>query len=157
MHGFHDVIIIAGPSYNYKRISIGTKIFSPNLDQYQELLTKLNISQYKYHTHRVNDHSSFKLLLLGLPQVPPETIKNELKAKCGIDVNSIKEICTNRTTAYDTLFSMQSRNNLNVRFWNARGIKTTSNKIQLKQFLHNNNVDVFMLSETHENFKITSY
>lgn len=47
--GFKEIMQYVGSGFNFKRISIGTKVLSPSIDKYNDLLNKLKTSKYTYH------------------------------------------------------------------------------------------------------------
>ncbi|KAL5288385.1 hypothetical protein ACFFRR_008924 [Megaselia abdita] len=68
-----SIMTFAGEGYLFKRTSIGTKIMSPNLEKYNELMTKLKSSTTNYFTHRIKNNT-FKMILAGLPKLPENSI-----------------------------------------------------------------------------------
>lgn len=105
--GFTDVIQFIGKEYNYKRISIGTKVFSTDLIKYTDLIEKLKKTDYQYHTHKVKSRNTFKMILTGLPKVDVSLITSELNSMYGVEALSINEIVTKRTTPHDALYIVE--------------------------------------------------
>lgn len=101
-----SIIEFAGEGYFFKRTSIGTKIMSPTLEKYNELLAKLKTSSTNYFTHRVKNNNTFKMILAGLPKLTEKEIQDELKSS-GVDVESIKEIVTKRTNVDDAIYMIE--------------------------------------------------
>ena len=103
-HGFNFIRGLIGADFLFKRMSVGTKILSPNKDSYESLLEKLKRNNIKFYTHKIVDGSNFSMLLKGLPQLNVSEIKEDLQVTYNIEVESLKEIITRMTTADNALY-----------------------------------------------------
>ena len=103
-HGFNFIRGLIGADFLFKRMSVGTKILSPNKDCYESLLEKLKRNNIKFYTHKIVDGSNFSMLLKGLPQLNVSEIKEDLQVTYNIEVESLKEIITRMTTADNALY-----------------------------------------------------
>lgn len=90
--------------YFFRRTSLGTKIFSENMEKYLKLLRELKFTDYRYHTHKVVDSSNYKMVLKGLHKVPTGLIKEELQTYHGVTCIDIKEIITQKSSQNDALY-----------------------------------------------------
>lgn len=99
-----------GNDYSYKRTSIGTKIFSPSMEKYKDLIEKLDKQHLSFHTFRARDRGTFKMIIAGLPQLDKQIVENDLKSQ-GVEFISLSEIVTKRTTADDALYIVQFKRN----------------------------------------------
>lgn len=95
---------IGSNGYFFRRTSMGTKIFSENMDRYTSLLSGLKATSFKYHTHKVSDNSTYKMVIKGLHKVSTELIREELEHKHGVKCVDIKEITTKRSNPSDALY-----------------------------------------------------
>lgn len=107
MHGFTAVYKLIGFQYKYKRMSIGTKIFSDSVSLYEDAIKKLQQHQLQFYTHETKDTKNFKLVLFGLPQLDCKTILEEFKNTHNIQPTSVKEIKTKRSNIDDALFIIE--------------------------------------------------
>lgn len=107
LHSFQAVYKLLGTEYQFKRISVGTKIISPSLSHLESAKKKLIESLYTFYTHESKDTKLFNLVLYGLPQTDPNEIKQELKAAYNIKVVNIKEILTARSSKDDALYMLE--------------------------------------------------
>lgn len=102
---FKEVLDLIGTDgYFFRRTSMGTKIFSDSMDKYFSLLALLKQSDLKYHTHKIYDNSTFKMVLKGLHKVPTDWIKDELLTYHGVKCIDIKEIITSKSSQNDALY-----------------------------------------------------
>lgn len=95
---------IGSNGYFFRRTSMGTKVFSDNMEKYTSLLKGLKSTEFRYFTHKISDSSTYKMLLKGLHKVPTELIKDELETNHGVKCLDIREVITERTTASDALY-----------------------------------------------------
>lgn len=98
------VDLIGSNGYFFRKTSMGTKVFSENMDKYKSLLNDLKATDLRYHTHKVRDNSEYKMVIKGLHKVPTESIKEELLKFHGVKCVDIKEIITQKTTVNDALY-----------------------------------------------------
>lgn len=95
---------IGTDGYFFRRTSLGTKVFSCNMEKYKHLLNGLKSTPFRYFTHRVVDNSSYKMVLKGLHKVSTELIKEELETNHGVKCVDIKEIITTKSSPNDALY-----------------------------------------------------
>lgn len=102
---FKKVLDHIGPNgYFFRRTSMGTKVFSDNMEKYLSLLKGLKSTEFRYYTHKIPDSSTYKMLLKGLHKVPTDLIKDELEINHGVKCLDIREVVTERTNASDALY-----------------------------------------------------
>lgn len=106
VHTFQTVYQLIGTSHEFKRMSVGTKIVSPSLALYELAKNKLVEKKFTFFTHEYKDTKLFKLVLYGLPRIPVDEIKEELKNSYNVNVVNIKEITTSRSSADDALYAL---------------------------------------------------
>lgn len=107
IHGFTTVFKLIGSQYKYKRMSIGTKIFSNTILLYEEAIKKLQQHKFQFYTHQTKNSKNFKMVLFGLPQIDCKTIEEEFKNTHNIQPTSVKEIKTKRSNIDDALFMIE--------------------------------------------------
>lgn len=107
VHSFQAVYKLIGPTYQFKRMSVGTKVISPSIAQLDLAKRKLIETGFKFYSHESKDTKLFKLVLYGLPQTDPKEIKEELKSTYNINVINVKEIKTSRSSADDALYMLE--------------------------------------------------
>lgn len=107
VHGFQTVYNLIGRSYQYKRTSVGTRITSQTLVDYDSAKRKLISAGFTFYSHESKNTKLFKLVLYGLPKMDLEEIKEELKTAYNVDVVSIKEIVTKLSTVDDALYMLE--------------------------------------------------
>ena len=78
--------------YFFRRTSMGTKIFSDNMEKYLSLLQDLKSTDFRYHTHKIYDNSNYKMILKGLHNIPTNILRDELLNYHGVKCTEIKEI-----------------------------------------------------------------
>lgn len=106
-HGFSTVVKLMGKDYDFKRMSIGTKIISPTIQLYDNAMKKLKTFSFKYYSHESKDTKLFKLFLYGLPRIDLKLIEDELKSEYNVSPVSIKEIATVRSSQDDALYMLE--------------------------------------------------
>lgn len=72
--------------YQLKVSSIGTKIFTENVSEFTTLCGKLTELKVEFFSHAPASNKSFKLVLHGLPEVPPDDINKCLLSQYNIKV-----------------------------------------------------------------------
>lgn len=112
-YNFHSVYKLIGTSFEFKRMSIGTKIISPSLALFEQAKNKLKEAKYTFYTHECRDTKMFKLVLYGLPKTEINEIKDELKNAYNINVVNIKEITTSRSSMNDALYMLEFDRTIN--------------------------------------------
>lgn len=90
--------------YFFRRTTLGTKVFSDNMERYQHLLRELKTTSFRYFTHKVTDNSNYKMVLKGLHKVSTDLIKEELESNHGVKCVDIREIITSKTSPNDALY-----------------------------------------------------
>ncbi|XP_065355435.1 uncharacterized protein LOC135949907 [Calliphora vicina] len=106
-HGFLSVYNKLGTAYQYKRMSIGTKVISSSESDFITAKTKLAKDEFKFYTHDLKDKKIFKLVLFGLPKTRAEEITDELKNTFNVVAVSIKVIITSRSSIDDALYMLE--------------------------------------------------
>lgn len=66
-------------NYNVKMISIGTKIFIENDEDFNQICSLLKDKSIEFFTHSSKNEKLLKVVLTGLPDMDIESIKDELK------------------------------------------------------------------------------
>lgn len=109
---FKKVIEFVGSDhYQFKRTSIGTKVFSQSTEKYDELKKRLEANKYLYHTHKLRANDVFKMVLIGLHKVDVESIREELEVSHGIKCEEVKEIITKKSSDSDALYLLTFKRN----------------------------------------------
>lgn len=104
---FSNVLAKLGEDFIFKRMSIGTKVTSSTITQYNEALESLKKSNFNFYTHEVKSSKIFKLVLFGLPRLPIDSIMNEFITVHNIKPVSVKEINTKRSCEDDALYIVE--------------------------------------------------
>lgn len=65
-------------NFNYKIISVGTKILLDSEDDHRRLSEHLQKRKISFYTHRSNAAKTLKVVLRGLPKIPLDDLKGEL-------------------------------------------------------------------------------
>lgn len=107
VHSFTMVYGLIGRAYTFKKMSIGTKIISPTINEYVSAKKKLTEAKFKFYTHELKDTKMYKLVLFGLPKLQTTLISDELKNSHNVIASSIKEIITSRSTLDDAIYVLE--------------------------------------------------
>lgn len=107
VHSFSTVYKKLGVTYQFKRMSIGTKVLSPTLSDFCAAKTLLTNDKFLYYTHDVIDRKMFKLVLFGLPKIDVKAITEELKDSFNVTAVNVKEITTSRSSADDAIYMLE--------------------------------------------------
>lgn len=95
----------------FKQMRTGTKIFTQNMEEYNELLSKLKEQNTEFYTHRTKDDREFKVFLYGLPKIATDDILRDLKSR-NLEPSEVKEIKTKYSNddnaAYTVVFKKSS-------------------------------------------------
>lgn len=106
-HGFATVYKLLGAMYQFKRMSIGTKVISPSTADYEDAMKKLSSAKCLYYTHDMKNTKLFKIVLFGLPQLPLNDIQDDLKTRFNVSPTNIKEINTSRSSVHDAIYMLE--------------------------------------------------
>ena len=108
-HHFTTVMQIVGRNsdYRFKRMSIGTKIECDTLEDYKRVNDVLTAAKFEFFSHPIKDPRAYKLVVFGLPVIPIDEIRSELKENYCVDILNIREIKTKRSTKNDALYIIE--------------------------------------------------
>lgn len=106
-HSFSTIIQQFGEKCDFKRMSVGTKLFPKTLSDYDEICKTLKEKDIKFFTHPIKCLKRFKLVLFGLPQLNLSFITDELKENYNVEVLNITEIKTKISNPDDALYMLE--------------------------------------------------
>lgn len=75
--------------YRLKIVSIGTKIYVDNTEDFNKVCEALREKKSEFFSHPFGDTKTFKLVLCGLPEFPTEEIVESLKSQNNVTVSKI--------------------------------------------------------------------
>lgn len=75
--------------FRLKIISVGTKIFTNKVEDFNLLCKKLNELKVEFYTHPPDRTKFFKLMLHGLPEVPTDDIIEQLNSQNNVKASKI--------------------------------------------------------------------
>lgn len=106
-HGFQTVYDLIGKPHQFKKVSVGTKVLSDSIAQYEDAKNKLIKADFTFYSHDSVDTKLFKMVLYGLPQMDTQEICKELQTTYKITPVSIRELNTKLTTKDDALYIVE--------------------------------------------------
>lgn len=78
-HDINNILKESGiDKFNMKNMSIGTKIFVENDNDFTKINSYLQQNHIEFYSHGRKDQKLCKVVLAGLPEIPTTTIKDEL-------------------------------------------------------------------------------
>lgn len=95
---FNTVLKDLKVKFRLKIISVGTKIFVDNENDYNAVCKKLDELKIQFFSHPAGADKIFKLMLCGLPEFPVNEITDHLKALNNISVKRI--VMLNSTSSF---------------------------------------------------------
>lgn len=111
--------------YRLKIISVGTKVFVNDENDYDSVCKKLNELKIQYFSHPSGANKFFKLMLYGLPEFPVNDISEFLKNQNNVKVQKIVMLnSTNTFRRYILCFDPKENSKTDI-----RNIKTVLNHI----------------------------
>lgn len=102
--------VIGINKYNLKMISIGTKIFLEDDNDYNKVCSALKVKDVEFFTHSTKGQKALKVVLSGLPELPMDTIKEEL-AMLNIHPTQISRMTTRNQNPHRALYLLHLNNN----------------------------------------------
>lgn len=84
-----EILKVLKIPFTLKVTSIGTKIFTENVDDFTTLNSKLSENKIEFFSHTPAKNKSFKLVLHGLPGFATDDISNFLNTQCNVKVEKI--------------------------------------------------------------------
>lgn len=135
---FIEIQNLLGKECIYKRTSIGTKVFPPNIELYNCCLQILKESKKEFHSFNPKENRLYTTFLYGLPKVDPVEIKAELTSYNLIPTH-VSEVNTKFSSNNNAFYKVQfTRKTFNPD--SLKNVKTISNVlISWKKYKQRNN------------------
>lgn len=113
--------------FNFKIMSIGTKVFLENDNDFNKICIYLKQNNVEHFSYTPKDKKVYKVVLSGLPEIPTETIQEEL-ATLNIQPELIIQMKTRNPNPHRALYLLHF-NGKDITLQNLQKIKAISHTI----------------------------
>lgn len=105
--------------YCLKFMSIGTKVLFNKQEDFNILSSFMTENNLEFFTHRSKTERIFKAVLSGLPNLPIEEIKLDLKERYNLEVNAVTNMTEHNLNNNRALFLLEfKKDNINLKMLN---------------------------------------
>lgn len=101
-----DLQTLLGKDPVYKRTSIGTKVFPPNIESYEKCKSILLGKKFEFHTFNSKENRLYTMFLYGLPKLKIEDIKKDIE-EYNLTPSSITEVNTKFSSVNNAVYKVQ--------------------------------------------------